>query len=132
MSTWKNRYFVLTDEALAYYKEEVVVRLQRFKMKSMKPGRSPRPLRVDWPNLFVSCLNRRTQQQQMQGNWPAPLAWWAQKFTQLCGPRRGMFGWMITTEAGVKYPLRCFGFKVCARQLAALTLQLQQDQPVLH
>ena len=23
----------------------------------------------------------------------------------------GMFGWMMTTEAGVKYPFRCFGFK---------------------
>jgi len=23
----------------------------------------------------------------------------------------GMFGWMILTESGIKYPFRCFGFK---------------------
>mmetsp|Transcript_39992 Transcript_39992/g.80676 ORF Transcript_39992/g.80676 Transcript_39992/m.80676 type:complete len:220 (-) Transcript_39992:388-1047(-) len=75
-TSWKNRYFVLTEESLSYYKEDV--------SEETAHGSS----------ALAGTIT-------LLGAVVYPTCW----------APEGMFGWMVVTAEGIKYPFRCFGLK---------------------
>lgn len=131
LSTWKNRYFVLTATTLYYYKEEVrsysflitnAVALPLDLVGKAEARCACSSINGSQVVLLVSSLlhshaavppiqvpegSLATASEALAGQLPLDGA---KVYPTMWAPE-GAFGWMVATAEGVKYPLRCFGFR---------------------